>query len=146
MHWIAECKRQQALNRPAVAAAEAAGTNPVQQWFPPDSTSAVSRPRSRMGPIGLIIDLHSQWHDEVLRASNLITSMGASIIIPSGPPPAACIPLGKPLSSNYTIAKRAPVPDPPAETTEFQHSNSSAHRATKPRDEQCLQQPTRSNN
>jgi hypothetical protein len=38
-----------------------------------------------MGPIGLIIDLHSQWHDEVLCASNLITSMGASIIIPSGP-------------------------------------------------------------
>ncbi len=31
MHWMAECKRQQALNRPAVKAAEAAGTNPVQQ-------------------------------------------------------------------------------------------------------------------
>jgi hypothetical protein len=31
VHWIAECKRQQALNRPAVTAAETAGTNPVQQ-------------------------------------------------------------------------------------------------------------------
>jgi hypothetical protein len=61
-------------------------------------------------------------------------------------PPAAYIPLGKPLSSNYTIPKRAPVPDPSAETTEFQHSNSSAHRATKPRDEQRLQQTARSNN
>jgi hypothetical protein len=99
-----------------------------------------------MGPIALIIDLHSQWHDEVLRASNLLTSFGASIIIPSGPPPAACIPLGKPLNSNYTIPKRAPVPDPPAETTEFQQTNTSAHRATKPRDEQRLQQPARSNN
>jgi hypothetical protein len=82
VHWMAECKRQQTLNRPA---AKTAGTNPVRQWFPPDSNSTASRPRSRKGPIGLIIDLHSKWHDEVLRASNLITSVGASIIIPSGP-------------------------------------------------------------
>jgi hypothetical protein len=139
-HWLAEeSKRQHALNRPAITAAETAGTNAVQQWFPPDSTSTASRPRSKMGPIGLIIDLHSQWHDEVLRASNILTSMGASIIIPSGPPPAAYIPLGKPLSSNYTIPKRAPAPDPPAETTVFPHSNSGAHSATKPRDEQRTQ-------
>ncbi len=85
MHWMAKCKRQQALNRPAVTAVETAGTNPVLQWFPPDSTLSASRPRSKMGPIGLIIDLRSQRHDEVLRARNLITSMGASIIIPSGP-------------------------------------------------------------
>ncbi len=55
MHWLAECKRQHALNRPAVTAAEAAMTNAVQQWFPPDSYSTASRPRSKMGPIGLII-------------------------------------------------------------------------------------------
>ncbi len=36
--------------------------------------------------------------------------------------------------------------DPPAKTTEFQQSNSSAHKATKPRDKQRLQQPARSNN
>ncbi len=84
-HWVAECKRQQALNRPAITAAETAGTNPVQQWFPPESTPTASRLRSRVGPIGLIIDLHSQWHDELLRASSLLTSMGASIIIPFGP-------------------------------------------------------------
>jgi hypothetical protein len=59
MHWLAECKRQHALNRPAVTAAETAMNNAVQQWFPPDSTSTASRPRSKMGPIGLIIDLHS---------------------------------------------------------------------------------------
>ncbi len=135
------------LNQPAVAAAEAAGTNPVQQWYPPDSTSTASRPRSRMSPIGLIIDLHSQWLDEVIRTSNLLASLGASIIIPSGPAPAPYIPLGKPLNSNYTIPKRAPAPDPPAETTEFQQTNNSAHRATaKPRDEQRLKQPLRSNN
>jgi hypothetical protein len=98
-----------------------------------------------MGSTGLIIDIHSQWHDEVLRASNLLTSLGASIIILSGPPPAAYIPLGKPLNSNYTIPKRALVPDPPAESTEFQQTNNTAHRATtKPRDEQRLQQPVHS--
>jgi hypothetical protein len=58
---------------------------------------------------------------------------------PIRPPPAAYIPLGKPLSSNYTIPKRAPVPDPPAETTVFQRSNSGAHSATKPREEQRTQ-------
>ncbi len=36
------------------------------------------------------------------------------------------------------------MPDPPAETTEFLHSHSNAHRTTKPRDEQHLQQPVRS--
>ncbi len=118
------------LNQSAVAAAEVAGINPVQQWFPPDSTSTANRPRSRMGPIGLIIDLRSQWHDEVIRASNLLTSMEASIIIPSGPAPAPYIPLGKPPNSNYSIPKRAAVQDPPAETTEFHQTSSTAHRAT----------------
>ncbi len=42
--------------------------------------------------------------------------MGASIIIPSGPPPAAYIALGKPLNSNYTIPRRALVLDPPVES------------------------------
>jgi hypothetical protein len=36
------------------------------------------------------------------------------------------------------------MPEHPAETTEFLHSHSSAHRATKPRDEQRLQQPVHS--
>jgi hypothetical protein len=85
LHWLAASKRQHALNRPAITAAETAGTNAVQQWFPPYSTSTDSRPRSKISPIGLIIDLHSQWHDEVLRASNILSSMGASIIIPSAP-------------------------------------------------------------
>jgi hypothetical protein len=83
--WMAECKRKQALNKATVTATEAAGTSPLQRWYPPESTATVSRPRSRMGPIGLIIDLHSQWHDDVLRASNLIASMGASIMILSSP-------------------------------------------------------------
>ncbi len=82
-----ECKRQLALNRPAITAAEQAGTNPVQQWFPPEDHDATSRPRSSTGPIGLIIDLHSQGHDEVLRPSSFLTRMGASTIIPSAPPP-----------------------------------------------------------
>ncbi len=135
------------LNQPVIAAAEVAGANPVQQWYPPDSTPTANRPRSKMGPIGLIIDLHSQWHDEVMRASNLLTSMGASIIIPSGSAPAPYIPLGRPLNSNYSIPKRAAVQDPPAETTEFHQASSTAHRTTaKPRDEQRPQQPARSNN
>jgi hypothetical protein len=85
VQWTKECKRQQALNRPAITAAETAGSNPVQQWFPPEDHEATNRPRSSTGPIGLIIDLHSQWHDEALRTSSFITSTGASIIIPSGP-------------------------------------------------------------
>jgi hypothetical protein len=60
VQWTKECKRQQALNKPAITAAETAGTNPVQQWFPPDSNETASRLRSSTGPIGLIIDLHSQ--------------------------------------------------------------------------------------
>jgi hypothetical protein len=106
VQWTKECKRQQALNKPAITAAETAGTNPVQQWFPPEDNATASHPRSSTGPSGLIIDLHSQWHDDALRATNFITSMGASIIIPSAPPPPppppAYIALGKPLSSNYT--------------------------------------------
>ncbi len=86
MQWSKECKRQLALNRPAITAAEQAGTNPVQQWFPPEDHDATSRLRSIPGPIGLIIDLHSQWHDEALRTSSFLTSMGASITIPSAPP------------------------------------------------------------
>ncbi len=85
VQWTKECKRQLALNRPAITAAEQAGTNPVQQWFPPEDHEATSRPRSSTGPIGLIIDLHSQWHDDAPRATSFIASMGASIIIPSGP-------------------------------------------------------------
>ncbi len=85
MQWGKECKRQLALKRPAITAAEQAGTNPVQQWFSLEDHDAASRPRSITGPIGLIIDLHSQWHDEALRNSSFMTSMGASIIIPSGP-------------------------------------------------------------
>ncbi len=86
VQWIKECKRQLALNRTVITAAETARTNPVvQQWFPPEDHEATSRPRSSTGPIGLIIDLHSQWHDDALRATNFITSMGASIIIPPGP-------------------------------------------------------------
>ncbi len=108
----------------------------MQQWFPPEHSKTASRPRSSTGPIGFIIDLHSQWHNEALRASNYITSMDASIIIPSGPPPAPYIALGKPLNSNYTIPRRAPVPDPPAETTVFQRSSSTSLGATKPRDKQ----------
>ncbi len=84
VQWTKEPKRQQALNKPAITAAESAGTNPVQQWFPPEDNETASRPRSSTAPIGLIIDLHSQWHDDALRATNFITSMGASIIIPSG--------------------------------------------------------------
>jgi hypothetical protein len=91
VQWTKECKRQQALNRPIITAAETAGTNPVQQWFPPDANEPASRPRSSTGPIGLIIDLHSQWHDDALRATNFITSMGASIIIPSAPPPTSSV-------------------------------------------------------
>ncbi len=30
VQWTKECKRQQALNKPAITAAETAGTNPVQ--------------------------------------------------------------------------------------------------------------------
>ncbi len=85
VQWTKECKRQQALNKSAITAAETASTNPVQQWFPPDANEIASRPRSSTGPIGLIIDLHSQWHDDDRRVTNFITSMGASIIIPSGP-------------------------------------------------------------
>ncbi len=136
MQWTKECKRQLALNKPTITAAETAGANPVQQWFTPEDKETTSRPRSNTGPIGLIIDLHSQWHDEALRAANFITSMGASIIIPSAPPPAAYIALGKPLNSNYTIPRRAPMPDPPAETTVFLRSSSTSLGATKPRDEQ----------
>jgi hypothetical protein len=121
VQWSKECKRQLALNRPAITAAKQAGTNPVQQWFPPEGHDATSRPRSSTGPIGLIIDLHSQWHDEALRTSSFLTSMGASIIIPSGPPPAAYIALGKPLNSNYTIPRRAPVLDPPVESMSHGH-------------------------
>ncbi len=85
IQWSKECKRQLALNRPAITAAEQAGTNPGQQWFLPEDHDATSRPRSSTGPIGLIIDLHSQLHDEALRTSSFLTSMGSSIIIPSGP-------------------------------------------------------------
>jgi hypothetical protein len=85
VQWSKECKRQLALNRLIITAAETAGSNPVQQWFPPEDHEATSRPRSSTGPIGLIIDLHSQWHNEALRTSSFLTSMGASIIIPSGP-------------------------------------------------------------
>jgi hypothetical protein len=60
------------------------------------------------------------------------------------PPPAAYIPLRKSFSSNYTIPKRAPVPDPPADTTVFQRSNSGTHSATKPKEEQRSQQPMHS--
>jgi hypothetical protein len=111
VQWTKECKRQLALNRPIITAAETAGSNPVQQWFPPEDNETTSLPRSSTGPIGHIINLHSQWHDEaLLRTSSFITSMGASIIIPSAPPPpAAYIALGKPLNSNYTIPRRAPV-------------------------------------
>jgi hypothetical protein len=132
VQWTKECKRQQARNKPAITAAETAGTNPVQQWFPPDDNETASRSRSSKGPIGLIIDLHSQWHDEALRVTNFITSMSASIIIPSGPPPAVYIALGKPLSSNYTIPRRASVLDPSAETTVFHRSSSTSLGATKP--------------
>ncbi len=85
MQWTKECKRQLALNRPAITAAETARANPIQLWFYSEDHEATGRPRSSTGPIGLIIDLHSQWHDDALRATNFITSMGASIIIPSGP-------------------------------------------------------------
>ena len=138
MQWVKEIKRQMALNKPAITAAESAGTNPVQRWFPPEHNDAASRPRSSTGPIGLIIDLHSQWHDEALRAFNFVTSMGASIKIPSGQPSAPYIPLGRPLNSNYTIPRRAPVPDSPAETPVFHRSSSSTSfgATTKPRDEQ----------
>ncbi len=85
MQWTKKCKRQLALNRPAIMAVETAGTNPIRQWFLPEDREATSRPRSITDPIGLIIDLHSQWHDDALRATNFITSMGVSMIIPSGP-------------------------------------------------------------
>jgi hypothetical protein len=89
-----------------------------------------------MGPIGLIIDLHSAWHEEVLRASSILSNMGASIIIPSGPPPAAHIALGMPLSSNYSIPKRATVPPSPEEATVRTHLNPRTNNAIRPRDEQ----------
>ncbi len=85
VQWTKKCKRQLAFNRPAITAAETAGNNPVQQWFPPEDHEAASRPRSSTGSIGLIIDQHSQWHDDALRATNFIASMGVSSIIPSGP-------------------------------------------------------------
>ncbi len=85
VQWSKECKRQLARNRPAITAAEQAGTIPIQQWYPPEDRDAISRPRSSTGPIGLVIDLHSQLYDEVLHTSSFLTSMGASIIIPSGP-------------------------------------------------------------
>jgi hypothetical protein len=87
VQWTKECKRQFALNRLIITAAETAGSNPVQQWFPLEDNETTSLPRSSTGPIGHIIDLHSQWHDEALRTSSFITSMGASIIIPSAPHP-----------------------------------------------------------
>ncbi len=52
VQWVKEIKRQMALNKPAITAAESAGTNPVQRWFPPEHNDAASRPRSNTGPIG----------------------------------------------------------------------------------------------